>query len=69
MVQIFHSVKETNQTHRKGYVEDLPTKSEQKRYAKMVRLNLSMLSCEETMCYNVRKWLVKSWFSLWFAGR
>nr|WP_314807869.1 secretion protein HlyD [uncultured Selenomonas sp.] len=55
LVQIFHSVKETNRTHRNGYVEDLPTKSEQKRYAKMVQLNLSVLSCGETMCYNVRK--------------
>ena len=42
-VQIFRSVKETNRTHSKGYVEDLSTMAGRKRYAKMAVLNLSVL--------------------------
>ena len=30
LVEIFCPVKETNRTHSRGYVEDLPTKSGQK---------------------------------------
>ncbi|WP_106627828.1 secretion protein HlyD [Selenomonas massiliensis] len=36
-------MEEANRTHSQSYVEDLPTKSGQKRYAKMARLNLSVL--------------------------
>ncbi|MFC2314681.1 MAG: secretion protein HlyD [Selenomonas massiliensis] len=43
LVQIFRPVKETNQTHSKGYVEDLSTKRGRKRCAKMTWLNLSVL--------------------------
>ena len=43
LVQIFCPVKETNRTHSKGYVEDLPTQCGQKRCIKMVVLNLSVL--------------------------
>ena len=43
LVQIFCPVKETNRTHSRGYVEDLLTKSGQKRCAKMAVLNLSVL--------------------------
>ena len=42
LMQIF-PVKETNQTHSKGYVEDLPTKRGAKGCAKMAVLNLSVL--------------------------
>ena len=43
LVQIFRPVKETNQTHSKGYVEDLSTRCGRKRCVKMARLNLSVL--------------------------
>ena len=43
LVQIFCPVKETNQTHSKGYVEDLQALSGQKRCAKTAVLNLSVL--------------------------
>ena len=43
LVQIFCSVKKTNRTHSKGYVEDLSTQTGRKRCAKMVVLNLSVL--------------------------
>ena len=43
LVQIFYSIKETNRTHSKGYVENLSTQRGRKRYAKMARLNLSEL--------------------------
>ncbi|EJO22992.1 hypothetical protein HMPREF1148_1014 [Selenomonas sp. FOBRC6] len=43
LVQNFCPAKETNRTHSKGYVEDLPTKCGQKRCAKMAVLNLSVL--------------------------
>ncbi|WP_106627304.1 secretion protein HlyD [Selenomonas massiliensis] len=36
-------MEEANRTHSQSYVEDLPTKSGQKRCAKMARLNLSVL--------------------------
>ncbi|WLD83573.1 secretion protein HlyD [Selenomonas dianae] len=40
---MFCPIEEANRTHSKGYVEDLPTKSGQKRCAKMAWLNLSVL--------------------------
>ncbi|WLD82254.1 secretion protein HlyD [Selenomonas dianae] len=43
LVQIFCSVKKTNRTHSKSYVEDLSTQTERKRCAKMVVQNLSVL--------------------------
>ena len=43
LAQIFCSVKKTNRTHSKGYVEDLSTQRGRKRCAKMVVLNLSVL--------------------------
>ena len=43
LAQILCPVKETNRTHSKSYVEDLPTKFGQKRCVKMMRLNLSVL--------------------------
>ena len=43
LVQIFRSVKKTNRTHSKGYVEDLSTQTGRKRCAKMAVLNLSVL--------------------------
>ena len=43
LAQIFCSVKKTNRTHSKGYVEDLSTQTGRKRCAKMVVLNLSVL--------------------------
>nr|WP_071985978.1 secretion protein HlyD [Selenomonas infelix] len=36
-------MEEANWTHSQSYAEDLPTKSGQKKYAKMARLNLSVL--------------------------
>nr|WP_325191724.1 secretion protein HlyD [uncultured Selenomonas sp.] len=36
-------MEEENRTHSQSYVEDLPTKSGQKRCAKMAVLNLSVL--------------------------
>ena len=43
LAQIFCPIKETNRTHSRGYVEDLPTKCGQKRCFKMAVLNLSVL--------------------------
>ncbi|WP_234343839.1 secretion protein HlyD [Selenomonas massiliensis] len=43
LVQIFCPVEETNRTHSKSYVEDLSTMTGRKRYAKVARLNLSVL--------------------------
>ncbi|WLD83510.1 secretion protein HlyD [Selenomonas dianae] len=40
---MFRPNKKANRTHSKGYVEDLPTQCEQKRYVKMAALNLSVL--------------------------
>ncbi|WP_302815354.1 secretion protein HlyD [Selenomonas flueggei] len=40
---MFCLIEEANRTHSQGYVEDLPTKSGQKRCAKMAVLNLSVL--------------------------
>ena len=42
-VQNFCPVKETNQTHSKGYVEDLSTQTGRKGCPKMAWLNLSVL--------------------------
>ena len=46
LAQIFRPNKEANQTHSKGYVEDLPTQCGQKRCSKMMVLNLSVLPTE-----------------------
>ena len=43
LVQIFCPVKETNRTHSKGYVEDSRAQRGQKRCAKMMVLNLSVV--------------------------
>ncbi|WP_071778185.1 secretion protein HlyD [Centipeda periodontii] len=43
MAQIFCPIEPANQTHSQSYVEDLRTKSGQKRCAKMAVLNLSVL--------------------------
>ncbi|WP_237142746.1 MULTISPECIES: secretion protein HlyD [Selenomonas] len=40
---MFCSIKETNRTHSRSYVEDLSTKRGRKRCAKMTWLNLSVL--------------------------
>nr|WP_234343886.1 secretion protein HlyD [Selenomonas massiliensis] len=39
---MFCPIEEANRTHSQSYVEDLLTKSGQKRYAKMARLNLGI---------------------------
>ena len=41
--RFFRPNKEANRTHSKGYVEDLSTQRGQKRCAKMMALNLSVL--------------------------
>nr|WP_314808080.1 secretion protein HlyD [uncultured Selenomonas sp.] len=40
---MFCPIEKANRTHSQSYVEDLPTKSGQKRCAKMARLNLSAI--------------------------
>nr|WP_234344100.1 secretion protein HlyD [Selenomonas massiliensis] len=40
---MFCPIEEANRTHSQSYVEDLQALSGQKRYAKMARLNLSVL--------------------------
>ncbi|EGK56734.1 hypothetical protein HMPREF9081_2545 [Centipeda periodontii DSM 2778] len=42
MAQIFRPIEAANRTHSQSYVEDLLTKSGQKRCAKMAVLNLSV---------------------------
>ncbi|WP_315439475.1 secretion protein HlyD [uncultured Selenomonas sp.] len=41
--RFFRPIEAANRTHSRGYVEDLLTKSGQKRCAKMAVLNLSVL--------------------------
>ena len=43
LVQIFRPIEAANRTHSQSYVEDLLTKSGQKRCAKMAVLNLSVV--------------------------
>ena len=43
LAQIFRPIEAANRTHSQSYVEDLLTKSGQKRCAKMAVLNLSVL--------------------------
>ncbi|WP_245529845.1 secretion protein HlyD [Centipeda periodontii] len=43
LAQIFRPIEAANRTHSQSYVEDLLTKSGQKRCAKMAVLNLSVI--------------------------
>ena len=48
LAQIFRPIEAANRTHSQSYVEDLLTKSGQKRCVKMARLNLSVLPSAHT---------------------
>ena len=48
LAQTFHPNKETNQTHSKGYAEDLLTRTGGKRCTKVAVLNLSVILSSTT---------------------